>query len=65
MGVSMDYLLLFVCCVCAMSVSELLVKLRTISNRSSVLRPAKPNYQKYQFYKTVQQNKLKFYFISY
>ena len=36
MGVSMDYLSLFVCCVCAMSVSELLV---TPNNLKSVLHP--------------------------
>jgi hypothetical protein len=35
MGVSMDYLSLFVSCVCAMSVSELLV---TPNNLKSVLR---------------------------
>jgi hypothetical protein len=35
MGVSMDYLSLFVCCVCAASVSELLL---TPNNLKSVLR---------------------------
>ena len=48
----MDYLSLFVCCVCAVSVSELLV---TPNNLKTVLHPPADRIIKYRFYKTVQQ----------